>query len=420
MRDTGADRDAGRVTEMHWHTRRGLAMSGAFVVAAVLAALAPGRTDVWLPLHLFLVGAVTSAIATVTQMLAVTWSASPAPQRRVVACQRWMLAAGAVLVVVGRESRRDLWTAVGGALVGTALAAVIVVLVRVRRSARTPRFTPAIDAYVLALAGALSGIALGVGLGTGSLGLGARNGHVVINLFAFVGVVIAGTLPYFAATQERSKMAVRATPQRIRAVTVGLWLSAIAAGCTAALGAEIAAKVSLMAYGIGLAALTTLLPMPRRKQLAWAGPRLLQLFAGLAWWIVLTLWIAVVYGSAGIPRVVLLALVIGAYGQILAASFAYLVPVVRGGGHERLTAGFRTTRSWTGLAFGNIAAALALASQSTLMMVAIAGWVVDAIIRMVIAGHRPAQGRSRHDWLPRRQACSGSTITMSSPSTDAK
>lgn len=420
MRDAGVDLDSDRVAEMHRHTRRGLAMSGAFVVAAVLATATPGRTDVWLPLHLFLVGAVTSAIATVTQMLAVTWSASPAPRRRIVACQRWMLAVGAVLVVVGRESRRDPWTAVGGALVGTALASVILALVRVRRSARTPRFSPAIDAYVLALAGALSGIALGVGLGTGSLGLGSRNGHVVINLFAFVGVVIAGTLPYFAATQERSKMATRATPQRIRAVAVGLWLSAIAAGCAAALGAGTAARVSLAAYGVGLVALTALLPIPRRKHVTWAGPRLIQLLAGLAWWTAMTLWIAATYGPAGIDQPALLALVIGAYGQILAASFAYLVPVVRGGGHEQLTSGFRTTRSWAGLALSNIAAVLALADRSTLMTVALAGWAIDASVRLVIAGQHRAP-RARHlDRLPRRQTCSGRTTTMSSPSTDAE
>lgn len=381
---TGTDPDSGRVAEMHRHARRGLATSAAFVGAALLATCMPSRTGPWLPLHLFLVGAVTSAIATVAPMLAVTWSASPAPSRRVVACQRWLLAVGAVLVVVGRESRRGLWTAVGGALVATALALVIAILVRVRRSARTPRFAPAIDAYVLALVGALTGIALGVGLGTGSLGPFTRNGHVLVNLFAFVGVVIAGTLPYFTATQQRSKMTTRATPRRIRAVTVGLWFSAIAAGWAATVSAETAAQVSLTAYGIGLAALTTLLPMPRRKHVAWAGPRLLQLFAGLAWWFAMTLWIAADYGPAGIRRPVLLALVIGAYGQILAASFAYLVPVVRGGGHERLAAGFRTTRSWAALAFGNIAAALALVGQSTLMTVTLAAWVIDAIVRLAI------------------------------------
>ncbi|MCB0966100.1 MAG: hypothetical protein KDB37_04640 [Ilumatobacter sp.] len=405
---------------MHRHTRRGLAMAGAFVVATALAMLVPARTGVWVPLHLFLAGALTSAIATVTQMLAVTWSASPAPPRRVVTSQQWVLAVGATLVVVGRESRHDVWTAVGGALVTLALTAVIAILIHVRRAARTPRFAPAIDAYVLALAGALTGIALGIGLGTGFLGTEARNAHVLMNLFAFVGVVIAGTLPYFAATQERSKMAASATPHRIRAVAAGLWLSAVAAASAAALGLASATRIALAAYGVGLAALTTLLPEPQRKHFTWAGPRLYQLFAGIAWWLAMTLWIAASYGPHGIDRSVLLALVIGAYGQVLAASLAYLVPVVRGGGHERLSSGFRTTRSWAGLVLGNLATVFALLGHSTLMAAALGVWVFDVIVRLAVAAQRSARGAWRANLLRSRQSDAGSTITISSPSTDAE
>ena len=43
------------------------------------------------------------------------------------------------------------------------------------------------------------------------------------------------------------------------------------------------------------------------------------------------------------------ALVLGGYVQILVASLAYLAPVLRGGGHVRLSAGFATTRSWLAL-----------------------------------------------------------------------
>ncbi|HRD99682.1 MAG TPA: hypothetical protein PLV68_00185, partial [Ilumatobacteraceae bacterium] len=54
------------------------------------------------------------------------------------------------------------------------------------------------------------------------------------------------------------------------------------------------------------------------------------------------------------------ALVIGGFAQILVASLAYLGPVLRGGGHRRLSAGFAITRSWTSLAAGNAAALAAL------------------------------------------------------------
>lgn len=51
---------------------------------------------------------------------------------------------------------------------------------------------------------------------------------------------------------------------------------------------------------------------------------------------------------------------IGGYAQILVASLAYLGPVLRGGGHRRLTEGFAITGSWPSLAAGNIAAVGAL------------------------------------------------------------
>ena len=140
----------------------------------------------------------------------------------------------------------------------------------------------------------------------------------------------------------------------------------------------------LIVLALAPVVLTALLPLPRRKQLDWAGPRLLQLFAGIAWWAVMTFWIAATYDAAGIERGVLLALVIGGYAQILVASFAYLVPVTRGGGHEHLGAGFRRTRSWAGLALGNLTALLALIEQEEAMTVALCAWAIDAAVRTAV------------------------------------
>lgn len=381
--------DAGRVAQMHHHARRGLAVSGMFAVAAVAATFAPTRTGVWLPLHLFFVGSVTTAISTVTLMLAVTWSASPAPPGRILAFQRWTLSLGAVLVVLGRDSSNELWTVLGGALVASSLIIVAILLLHVRRTARTPRFAPAIETYVLALLSALAGIALGIGLAAELLPADVRNAHVIVNLFAFIGVVIAATLPYFTATQARTKMASRATPTRLRAVSAALWASAAVAASAAALHIERLAALAIAAYGLSVIALATLLPRPRRKHLAWAGPRLSQLFVGVGWWVAMTMWIAAMYEAAGIDRAPLLALVIGGYGQILAASFAYLVPVVRGGGHQQLGAGFRRTRSWTALFLGNLAAVLALLGHDRLMTVTLCAWAIDAVARTAV--HRRRQ-----------------------------
>ena len=52
----------------------------AFVVTAVVAGITRLGAGWWLPPHLFVVGALLSAISATTLMLAVTWSAEHAPR----------------------------------------------------------------------------------------------------------------------------------------------------------------------------------------------------------------------------------------------------------------------------------------------------------------------------------------------------
>src|SRR3546814_7307217 len=91
-----------------------------------------------------------------------------------------------------------------------------------------------------------------------------------------------------------------------------------------------------------------LLPRPTKRQLDWAGPRLLGLWAGGAWW---SLAVAATAVEAGRDESILLGgrwllvLVVAGYGQILWGSLAYVVPMLRGGGHERPGGGFAVTRS---------------------------------------------------------------------------
>ncbi len=339
------------------------------------------RRGTWMPLHLFFVGSLASAISTVTQMLAVTWSASPAPPRAAVVLQRWGLAVGTILVVVGRATDQRSITVSGAVLVGASLALVGAILIDVRRNVRTTRFIPAIDAYLLAFGAAAVGIGLGLQLATGAGSSDMRNAHLLLNLLAFVGVVIAATIPYFVATQARLRMSPRATPARVRATTMMLWTAAVLAASAAGLGHRDLTAVALLCYGVGVAAVATLLPRLQRKNLEWAGPRLVQLLAGLAWWAAMVVWAGIEFRDSDIDRTTLAALAIGGFGQILAASFAYLVPVARGGGHALLSAGFRRTRSWLGLALGNLAAVSAFAGHERLMTIVVCAWLIDAALR---------------------------------------
>jgi nitrite reductase (NO-forming) len=398
MRDTEAGattpdrRD--RVAAVHAQARQSLCIAGAFVLAAVAAALIPHRTGNWLPLHLFLIGGVLSAICGATQLLAVTWSAAPAPGPRRAAVPRWGLALGAAGLALTRElGAPAAATAASGVLVTGALVALAVLLVQVRAQALHHRFHPAIDGYLAAVAVGVCGTVAGLLLATSSGGEHAerlRAAHVVINLLGLVGLVIAATIPYFAATQLRTKVSSRATPFAVRAVVGVLAAAAVttAGGCL--LGRAEIVRIGFAASALGVAAIFALLPPPRRKQIGWAGPRILQLFSGMLWWAVITALLgASATAAEPIRESLLLALVIGGYAQILLGSLAYFGPVLRGGGHRRLTDGFLVTRSWLSLVAGNCAAVAALTRHDGVLQAILVIWGVDLLVRARRLGCRP-------------------------------
>ncbi len=386
-----------RVAEVHVQTKRGLLVSAGFVVAAAIAGITGVGADWWLPLHLFAVGGLLSAISAATQMLAVTWSAAPAPRRRVGAAQRWALAAGAITLVVGRETDQTWMFVAGGTTVVAAMLTLASILIRIRRQAVTERFAPAIEAYVAAAVAGAVGMSFGILLGAGRVGDRAgelRDVHLVLNVFGLIGLVIAGTLPFFAATQVRSRMSPRATPTAIR-VTFGALVAATAVAATGHLTDRPGVVAGgLITYVLGLLAIATMLPIYARSRLRWAGPRVVQLAAGVAWWAAMTVALAFATIRETDDRAILQALVIGGFAQILVASLAYLGPVLRGGGHRRLTAGFAITRSWVSLAAGNTAALAALLGHGPTLGVALAIWLTDLAIR---AGRLLTTTRSGHD-----------------------
>ncbi len=389
-----------RITEAHHQARRTIAVVLGFAVASPVAVLVPHRTGGWLPLHLFLVGSLLSAIVGITQYLAVTWSGAPAPGRRASAAQRWVLGGGVVAVAAGRELRIDVLIETGAAAVILALGLVSWALIGIRRRGTTPRFRPAIDAYLLAIAWSVVGVALGVALATGRVGSGwtqVRAIHLAVNVFGLVGLVLAGTVPFFFATQMRAKMSTRATPERIRLVTLWLALSLVVV-----VAGYLGERPGLSAagyggYALGLATEIALLPSPKRRSLAWAGPRLLHLAAGWLWWIATTVALAVHEMTGGLDADrILAALVVGGFAQMLVGSLAYLGPVLRNGGHEMLTAGFALTRSWTSLVAANLAAVGLVSGVRALATVGLAIWVVDILqrsVRLVSAGGGVARPR---------------------------
>lgn len=374
----------GRVVEVHAQTRRGLLIAAVFVVAAVVTGVMRVRAGWWLPLHLFVVGGLLSAISATTQMLAVTWSAGPAPRPLVAAAQRWALAAGATALVVGRETEQTWLFVAGGTTVVVAMLGLASMLIRLRRQAVTPRFVPAIEAYVAATVAGAVGMSIGILLGTGRAVGGAvelRNVHLVLNVFGLVGLVIAGTLPFFAATQVRSKMSPRATPTAMRVTFAALAVAVVVAAAGHLIERPGVVAGGLITYVLGLLAIARLLPISARGRLRWAGPRVVQLAAGVGWWAAMTVALAVAAIRETDDRAILQALVIGGFAQILVASLAYLGPVLRGGGHRRLAAAFAITRSWVSLAAGNTAAVAALVGHRLALAAALVIWFTDVAFR---------------------------------------
>ncbi|MEO5724556.1 MAG: hypothetical protein ABIQ39_10245, partial [Ilumatobacteraceae bacterium] len=149
-----------RVAVVRRQARQTLAIAVVFAIGAPVVALFHHDTGTWLPLHVFLVGGVLAAISGAAPMLAVTWSASPAPSAVLAGVQRWVLACGAVAITVGRETGHTPLVAFGGTAVMVALVLLGVILLTIRRHVTTTRYMPAIDAYLVAVVLGIGGSAL--------------------------------------------------------------------------------------------------------------------------------------------------------------------------------------------------------------------------------------------------------------------
>ncbi len=382
-----------RVKVAQDQARRSLRLAVGFTVAAALGAVVPHHTGTWLPLHLFLVGALLLAISGATQFFTLTWGASLPVAPSAVVAQRWLVVVGAAGLAAGRELDAPPALLIAAGLCVTSGLLLLGVLLAVEdRRARVDRFHPAVHAYLTAVAAGLVGTALGAALVTGAARI--RDAHVILNLFGLVGLVVAGTLPYFVATQARMKMSSRATPRTQRGNLVWLAASVVTASVGALSSHPGVVGLGLAGYAVGILRVAASLPRPGTKQLRWAGPRLPQLALGLGWWVgsVSVAAIRAAQGQPPLPEPLLAALVIGGYGQILLASLAYLGPVLRGGGHVSLSEGFTVTRSWASVVLVNLAGIAAAADRLDVTAILLTAVAVDVVVR---AARLAGQGRHR-------------------------
>ena len=374
----------GRIAAAQREARRTLAVGVAFALAAAVSAVIPHDTGTWLPLHLLLAGALTLAVSGVAPLLAVGWSAGPAVPARLAFAQRWLLTGGVAGLAWGREAEAPAGVlVVAGSSVVASLVLLAVALALVARGRVEKRFDGALRSYAAAIASALVATGLGLASFGGGAPSGWRDAHVALNLLGFLGLVVAGTLPFFVATQARTKRPARATV-RAQDVATAVLVCSVGLSVGGALADQHAvAAVGYGGYAAGLLLVLRQLPWLPWRKAAWGGPRLVMTWAALAWWLV-AVGMASIRAARGVPPLagdVLVVLGVGGYAQLLAASLAYLGPVLRGGGHKRLSAGFAVTRSWTALASVNAAMLLWLFDLHAFATLAFAAWALESAWR---------------------------------------
>lgn len=339
----------GPLTERHV-LALGTAVSGAFVIAAVVVAI---RTAVvggpsWAVLHLALVGASTVAIGTYMPHFAVTLSASrPAPPiARVVVLT--LMALGAVGVVAGQTILGPGTTVIGAGLALAGVAGTAVLTVLPGRNPLARRHPIATGSYLLALFELAVAMAIGAAGAVGIPGVvsawsSLRPAHAWLALFGAVSLTIFATLVYLAPTILGAR--IRATPFLVvglAGMAVGpiLAASGFAAdhrvAVVAGIGATLVGAIGQAAYA---------LDVHRRRggftsEHDWRRVSVGHLLAGSGWFTA-AVGIALVGvlrdGSVAGWSLGLLAIpmVAGWMLQELVGSWTYLVPSVTPGGPER-------------------------------------------------------------------------------------
>jgi len=217
-----------------------IAVSVAFLAAAVLTMFLPvaDRRGAWLPLHLALAGAATTAIAGVMPFFAAAFAAAPPSDARLRTAAVGAVAAGALGVSVGVAGLRPELAAGGGvAFIGGALLTAVATIRPLGR-ALGPSRGLITQGYVVAL----GEVAVGATIATlfvagwepvltawGSL----KPAHAWLNLVGFVSLVVATTLLHFFPTVVGARIAVRPSA---RATVLGLAVGGplVAAGFAAA------------------------------------------------------------------------------------------------------------------------------------------------------------------------------------------
>lgn len=398
-----------------WHLRANavvLAWLGLTVAVALAGQALPAPR--WLLVHVFLLGAVSTAILIWSEHFTVALLRARTPGPRGNLTRLALLNAATVAILYGVAAGPWQLAAAGA---GVAVAVVLwhaYALISLVRHALPGRFGHVIGWYVgaalaLAAGGVLGGL-LAADVGHGELHERLHAAHAQVNLLGWIGLTVLGTLFTLWPTVLRTRMSERTR----RASRAGLPL--VAGGLAVAVAALAAgwrwvALAGLVTYAAGtLTALVPLAEAARRRRphtgAAW------MLGASVVWFEVALAADLVIVATrpagevAAAMEPILPLVLVGFVAQVLLGSLLHLLPAVLGGGPARFKANAALLeRGWAarlaalnlGVALlalpvpapiGLLGWALVLAAGAAFIMLA-----VIALTRARAAEDRPARDR---------------------------
>ncbi|MFE1285623.1 multicopper oxidase domain-containing protein [Streptomyces sp. NPDC058751] len=325
------------------------ALVAAWAVLALLAASERQTLPVarWLAVHLFLLGAVTTAIVVWSEHFAVAMLHARLPDRRWSDARLAGVNTGVAGVLGGVWADLPALTGAGCALLVTAVTAHLVVLVRMGRGALAGRLAPLADYYRAAAVALLVGAVLGWLLATGRAGAGHYTGlrlaHVHVTLLGWIGLPVLGTLFMLWPTVLGVRMAERTTrlARRVLALTGGGLLVAVAG---LALGLRPAAAAGMALYAAGVAVAGHLLAGTVRDKPVISAAAAWMLAAATVW---LAVGVAVDLGLLVARPLTAVrddigslvpVLLVGMVAQVLVGALTYLLPIVLSAGPKERAA----------------------------------------------------------------------------------
>ncbi|MFF0112862.1 multicopper oxidase domain-containing protein [Streptomyces prasinus] len=341
--------------------RRQLAAHAGVVLWAVLALLAASARQTlpvarWLAVHLFLLGAATTAIVVWSEHFAIAVLHAKQPDRRWSNARLAGVHAGVVGVLTGVWADLPTLTGVGCALLVGTIGAHLVVLVRLGRGALGGRLAPIADYYRAAAAALIVGVVLGWLLATGAAGPQYYNGlklaHVHVTLLGWIGLPVLGTLFMLWPTVLGVRMSERTTRQA-RGVLVATGAGLLTAVAGLASGQRLAAVSGVALYAAGVAGAALLFARTAHRRPAVSAAAAWTLAAALGWLFAgvvadLALMAARPLDEAREPVASLVpVLLVGLVAQVLIGALTYLLPVVLASGpSERAALRAVLERGW--------------------------------------------------------------------------